>query len=315
MLTFLGRRLAMLVVTMVVASAIVFTVLEVLPGDPALLILGINAQEDTLAALRAEMGFDRPALVRYFTWVGGFFTGHLGVSHTYSVPVADLIGARLAITVPLAVLAFLMSTLIAVPLGLFAASHHNRPGDYGVMVFSQIGIAVPEFWFGILMVLLFAVTLGWLPAGGFPGWDAGLFPALGALLLPATALAVSQAAILARVTRSAVLEVLRADFVRTARAKGVGEGAILFGHVLRNAAIPMVTILGLQIAFLLAGVIVVENVFTLPGLGRLVYQAVIQRDVIVVRDVVVMLVGMVVFVNFLIDVAYTLIDPRPKVAA
>lgn len=315
MLTFLGRRLAMLVLTMAVASAIVFTVLEVLPGDPALLILGVNAQEDTLAALRAEMGFDRPALVRYVTWVGGFFTGHLGISHTYSVPVTELIAERLVITVPLALLAFVLSTALAVPLGLYAATHHNRPGDYGVMAFSQIGIAMPEFWLGILMVLLFAVTLGWLPAIGFPGWEAGIFPALRALLLPATALAVSQAAILARVTRSAVLEVLRADFVRTARAKGVSEGAILYGHVLRNAAIPMVTILGLQVAFLLAGVIVVENVFTLPGLGRLVYQAVIQRDVIVVRDVVVLLVGMVVVVNFLVDLAYALIDPRPKGAA
>ena len=305
----------MLVLTMAVASAIVFTVLEVLPGDPALLILGVNAQEDTLAALRAEMGFDRPALVRYVTWVGGFFSGHLGISHTYSVPVAELIGERLAITAPLALLAFVLSTALAVPLGMYAATHHNRPGDYGVMVFSQIGIAMPEFWLGILMVLLFAVTLGWLPAIGFPGWEAGIFPALRALLLPATALAVSQAAILARVTRSAVLEVLRADFVRTARAKGVSEGAILYGHVLRNAAIPMVTILGLQVAFLLAGVIVVENVFTLPGLGRLVYQAVTQRDVIVVRDVVVLLVGMVVVVNFLVDLAYALIDPRPKGAA
>ncbi len=312
MLTFLGRRMAMLVVTMAVASAVVFIVLEVLPGDPALLILGVNAQDDTLAALRAEMGFDRPPLERYLTWVAGLLTGHMGKSHTYAVPVAELVGARLAITVPLALMAFVLSTAIAVPLGMFAATRHNRLGDYGVMAFSQIGIAVPEFWFGILMVLLFAVTLGWLPAGGFAGWEAGVGPALRSLILPATALAVSQAAILARITRSAVLETLGADFVRTARAKGVGEGAILFRHVLRNAAIPMVTILGLQLAFLLGGVIVVENVFTLPGLGRLVYLAVSQRDVIVVRDVVVLLVAMVVVVNFLVDVAYVLIDPRPK---
>ena len=314
MLTFLGRRMAMLVVTMAVASAVVFIVLEVLPGDPALLILGVNAQDDTLAALRAEMGFDRPPLERYLTWVAGLLTGHMGKSHTYAVPVAELVGPRLAITVPLALMAFVLSTAIAVPLGMFAATRHNRLGDYGVMAFSQIGIAVPEFWFGILMVLLFAVTLGWLPAGGFAGWEAGVGPALRSLILPATALAVSQAAILARITRSAVLETLGADFVRTARAKGVGEGAILFRHVLRNAAIPMVTILGLQLAFLLGGVIVVENVFTLPGLGRLVYLAVTQRDVIVVRDVVVLLVAMVVVVNFLVDVAYVLIDPRPKVA-
>lgn len=313
MLTFLGRRLAALVLTIAVASAIIFTTLEVLPGDPALLMLGINAEADTLAALRAEMGFDRPALVRYVTWVNGLITGHMGTSHTYSVPVAELIAERLVVTVPLALMAFIISTALSVPLGMYAATRRNRLGDYGVMAFSQIGIAVPEFWLGILMVLLFAVTLDWLPAVGFPGWEAGIFPSLRALLLPSVTVAVSQAAIVARITRSTVLEVLHADFVRTARAKGVGENTILFGHVLRNAAIPIVTILGLQMAFLLAGVIVVENVFTLPGLGRLVYQAVTQRDVIVVRDVVMLLVGMVVVINFLVDLAYALIDPRLKV--
>jgi len=313
MLTFVARRFLALVVTLLIASLVVFLVLEVLPGDPALLMLGINAEEDTLRALRAEMGLDRPAWLRYLAWLGGMAGGSLGSSHTYSVPVAELIAERLEITVPLALIAFALSTLIAVPLGMLAAVKHNRAGDWGVMAFSQLGLAVPEFWFGILLVLLFAVTLGWFPAGGFAGWDAGVGPALTSLLLPALALAVSQAAILARVTRSAVLEAFHADYVRTARAKGVRESAVLFRHVLRNALVPMVTILGLQLAFLMAGVIVIENVFFLPGLGRLVYQAVSQRDVIVVRDVVLLLVAMVVFVNFAVDVAYSLIDPRPKV--
>jgi len=313
MLTFVARRFLALVVTLLIASLVVFLVLEVLPGDPALLMLGINAEEDTLRALRAEMGLDRPAWLRYLAWLGGMAGGTLGSSHTYSVPVAELIAERLEITVPLALIAFALSTLIAVPLGMLAAVKHNRAGDWGVMAFSQLGLAVPEFWFGILLVLLFAVTLGWFPAGGFAGWDAGVGPALTSLLLPALALAVSQAAILARVTRSAVLEAFHADYVRTARAKGVRESAVLFRHVLRNALVPMVTILGLQLAFLMAGVIVIENVFFLPGLGRLVYQAVSQRDVIVVRDVVLLLVAMVVFVNFAVDVAYSLIDPRPKV--
>ena len=315
MTTYLLRRLVAFVVSLIAASIIIFVVLEVLPGDSALLILGVNAQADTLAALRAEMGLDRPAIVRYLAWVADFSRGELGVSHTYGVPVASLVVERLAITVPLALGAFALSTLVALPLGILAASRRGRVADYGVMAFAQIGLAVPEFWFGILLVLLFAVQLGWFPAGGFTGWDNGVGPALWSLLLPASALAVSQAAILARVTRSAVLDALGADYVRTARAKGATERAILFGHVLRNALTPMVTIMGLQIAFLLAGVIVVENVFFLPGLGRLVYQAVSQRDIIVVRDVVLLLVAMVVAVNLLVDVAYAVIDPRPKAEA
>ena len=314
MLTFLTRRFFSLLVTMVVASLVIFLVLEVLPGDPALLILGIEAQEDTLAALRAQLGLDRPAPLRYVRWLGGLVTGHLGTSHTYAVSVGELVVARLAITLPLAFLSIVISTALAVPLGMFAATRHNRIGDYGVMGFSQLGMAVPNFWFGILLVLLFAVKLGWFPAGGFPGWEAGVGAGLWALLLPAVALALPEAAILARVTRSAVLDTLSADYVRTARAKGVAERAILIRHVLRNALVPMSTILGLQFAFLLAGSIVVENVFFLPGLGRLIFQAVSQRDIIVVRDVAVLLVGLVVVINFLVDIAYGLIDPRPRTA-
>ena len=314
MLTFVIRRATVLLATLIVASAAIFVVLEVLPGDPALLILGIEAQDDTLAALRAQMGLDRPPLERYVAWIAGMAVGQTGVSHTYAVPVGELIAARLEVTIPLALLAFAASTLLAVPLGMFAATRRNRPGDYGVMTFSQIAMAIPNFWFGILLILLFAVALGWFPAAGFPGWQAGIGASLWALVLPATALALPEAAILARVTRSAVLETLGADYVRTARAKGLTERRVLWGHVLRNALIPMTTILGLQFAFLLAGSIVVENVFSLPGLGRLIFQAVSQRDIIVVRDVVMLLVALVVVVNFLVDIAYGLIDPRPRSA-
>ncbi len=311
MLTFVIRRALILLATLMVASAAIFVVLEVLPGDPALLILGLEAQDDTLAALRAQMGLDRPPLERYLTWIAGMVVGQTGVSHTYAVPVGELIAARLEVTIPLALLAFVASTVLAVPLGMFAATRRNRPGDSGVMTFSQIGMAIPNFWFGILLILLFAVAFGWFPAAGFPGWQAGLAAGLWALVLPATALALPEAAILARVTRSAVLETLGADYVRTARAKGLAERRVLWRHVLRNALIPMTTILGLQFAFLLAGSIVVENVFALPGLGRLIFQAVSQRDVIVVRDVVMLLVALVVVVNFIVDIVYGLIDPRP----
>jgi peptide/nickel transport system permease protein len=315
MMSFLGRRLLTLGLTLWLASLVVFVVLEVLPGDPALLMLGVDARPDTLAALRAQMGLDQPAPVRYLAWTGGLLTGDLGTSHTYGVPVADLIRDRLVVTAPLAGLAMLVSTAAALPLGLLAASSRGRPADYGVMAFSQLGVAVPNFWFGILLVLWFSIGLGWFEAGGFPGWSAGIGPALKSLILPALTLGLTEAAILARVTRSAVLDTLGEDYVRTARAKGLSRGAVMRRHVLRNALIPITTIVGLQFAFLLGGAIVVENVFFLPGLGRLLFQAISQRDLIVVKDAVMVLAAMVVAVNLIVDVLYAVIDPRPKAAS
>jgi peptide/nickel transport system permease protein len=312
---FLGRRLLTLGLTLWLASLVVFVVLEVLPGDPALLMLGVDARPDTLAALRAQMGLDQPAPVRYLAWTGGLLTGDLGTSHTYGVPVADLIRDRLVVTAPLAGLAMLVSTAAALPLGLLAASQRGRPADYGVMAFSQLGVAVPNFWFGILLVLWFSIGLGWFEAGGFPGWSAGIGPALKSLILPALTLGLTEAAILARVTRSAVLDTLGEDYVRTARAKGLSRGAVMRRHVLRNALIPITTIVGLQFAFLLGGAIVVENVFFLPGLGRLLFQAISQRDLIVVKDAVMVLAAMVVAVNLIVDILYAVIDPRPKAAS
>ena len=310
MVVFLLRRFVLFVATLVVASLVVFVVLEVLPGDAAQVMLGTEASPDTVAALRKELALDRPAAERYLAWVGGLATGELGTSYTYRVPVKELIGDRLVITVPLALLAMALTTALALALGLYAASQEGRAGDAGVMIFSQLGIAVPNFWFALLLILLFAVHLKWFAAGGFPGWSAGAWPALKALILPAVSLAVVQAAILARVTRSAVLDVAREDFVRTARAKGNSRRRTLRRHVLRNALIPVVTIMGLQFSFLLAGTIIVENVFALPGLGRLVFQAINQRDLIVVKDVVVLLAALVIAINFVVDLLYAVIDPR-----
>ncbi len=313
MTLFLLRRLIGLAATLLAASLVVFIVLMVLPGDPAQVILGIGAQEDTLRAVRAELGLDRPVVERYLRWLGAALTGDLGQSYNYSEPVTGLIGERLAVTVPLALLAIALSTALALPLGVLAAAHHNRPGDYGVMAFAQLGVAVPNFWTGILLILLFAVVLGWLPAGGFPGWDEGLAAGLGALILPAIALALPQAAILSRVARSAMLDVLAEDYMRTARAKGLPRTAAIVGHALRNAMIPVATIMGLQFGFLLAGTVIVEQVFTLPGLGRLVFQAIEARDLVLVQGIVVMLVAMVVTVNFLVDLLYGLLDPRLRI--
>ncbi len=313
MLTFITRRLAALLLTLVAASAVVFVVLEVLPGDVAQIMLGTEARADTLAALRPELGLDRPAGERYVLWLAGLVSGEMGTSFTYHVPVAELVRDRLGVTLPLAVFAFLLSALVALPAGMFAAQHHNRVGDWGMMATSQLALAIPNFWLAILLILVFSVALGWLPAGGFSGWGDGVGQALRSLLLPSLALALGEAAILARVTRGAVLETLGEDFIRTARAKGLGVTAIMRRHVLRNAFIPIATILGLQFAFLVAGAVIVENVFNLPGLGRLLVQAVHQRDLFVVRDVAVLLTGLVIVVNFLVDGAYALIDPRPKV--
>jgi len=314
MTLFLLRRLATLVATLAGASVVVFVVLEILPGNAAQMLMGADASPEAVAALAAKLGLDRPPLERYATWVAGMLVGELGNSYAYSSPVATLIAERLALTVPLAVMAMLLTTVLALAAGVYAAARHNRLGDVGVMGLTQVGIAIPNFWFAILLILLFAVHLRWFSAGGFPGWGAGAWPAFKSLILPAVSLAVVQAAILARITRSAVLEVLREDFVRTARAKGLSRRAALRRHVLRNAMVPVITVMGLQFANLLAGTIVVESVFYLPGLGRLIFQSIANRDLIVVRNCVMLLAAMVVLVNFVVDVLYAVIDPRIKAA-
>jgi peptide/nickel transport system permease protein len=307
---FVFRRLAALAATVFVVSVVVFTVIRVLPGDPALLIMGTEASPEAAATLRRAMGLDRPLLVQYAEWVGGALTGDLGRSIQYDVPVGGLILSRLRVTVPLTVLAAAFMIATALPLGLYAATHHGRVGDYLAMVLSQLGIAVPSFWAGLLLILLFAVHLGWVQAGGFEGWQAGLGPGLRSLLLPALALGLIQAAILTRTTRSAVLEVLRAEHVRTARAKGLGEPIVTWKHVFRNALITIVTVVGLQLGQLLAGSIVLENVFYLPGLGRLALGAISARDLPVVQGVVVFVAVLIVTVNFVVDLVYGLLDPR-----
>ena len=307
---FLFKRLITMIITLLVASSVVFFVLEILPGDPAAVMLGINAEADTLAALRAELGLDKPIAIRYLGWLGDLVQGDLGISYTYDVPVSELIMERVILSLPLAVLSMILSTLIAIPLGIIAASNHTKPMDFLVMIFSQLGIAIPNFWFALLLIIFFSVFMGVLPAGGFAGWDAGIIPALSSLLLPTIALALPQAAILTRVTRSSLLEVLKEDYIRTARAKGSSSRRTLWRHALRNAMIPVVTIMGLQFSFLLAGTIIIENVFYLPGIGRLIFQAIAQRDLIVVKNLVILLAASVIVINFIVDMLYAVIDPR-----
>ena len=307
---YVARRLLAFLVTLLLVSLLVFVVVRVLPGDPALLIMGTEASPEAAAALRAEMGLDRPLAVQYLEWLRGAVRGDLGRSIQYDVPVGGLVASRLRVTLPLTLLAAGFMTAVALPLGMFAATRRHRWGDYLAMVVSQLGIAVPSFWAGLLLILLFAVRLGWVEAGGFAGWEAGPWPAIRSLLLPALALGLIQAAILTRTTRSAVLEVLHAEYVRTARAKGLGEGAVTWKHVFRNALITIVTIMGLQLGGLLAGSIVLEQVFYLPGLGRLALGAISARDLPVVQGVVVFVAATIVTVNFAVDLLYGWLDPR-----
>lgn len=307
---FVARRLLSLALTLLAASLVVFLALEFLPGDAAQILLGTEVREDTLAALRAQLGLDQPAYERYLRWIGGLLVGDFGESQVYRVPIWSMIEDRLTISLPLAVMAFALSTLMALPFGIAAALNRGRLADVLVMGFAQIGLAIPNFWFGILLILLFAVQLGWVGAGGFPGWEEGLLPGLQALILPAFALALSEAAILSRMVRAAMLETLGEDYIRTARAKGLTDARIVVRHALANAMIPIATLMGLQFAFLVAGAVIVENVFFLPGLGRLLLQAIFERDLILVRDLVLLLSAFVVALSFLVDIAYGVIDPR-----
>jgi peptide/nickel transport system permease protein len=306
---FLLRRFATLFVALFVASLVVFVVLQILPGDPALVILGPDAQPDTLAALRHQLGLDLPIWLRYLRWAGGLLTGDFGRSAAYDTSVASLTLQRIAVTLPLAIMAMLLATAIAIPTGVWAASRGGVV-DGGIMAVTQIGLAVPDFWLALLLILLFAVHLAWFPAGGFPGWWNGVGASLRALILPTVALAIPQAAILARVTRGAVLDVGSRDYLRTARAKGMRERGILWRHAVPNALISVTTLMGLQFSFLLVGTIIVENVFALPGLGSLLFQAIGQRDLVLVQDLVLLFAALAIVINFLVDLLNTLIDPR-----
>lgn len=307
---YVGGRLLALTLTFLAATVVVFLLIQVTPGDPAAYMMGLNANPEAVAALRSQMGLDGSLAERYVDWIGGLARGDFGVSYTYRVPVGQLIAERMAVSLPLALMALALAIAVAFPVGIFAARRRGRASDTVTMGVTQVFMAMPNFWFAMLLVLVFAVGLRWLPAGGFPGWEEGAGPALQALLLPAVALALPQAAILARVLRSALIDTLDEDYVRTARAKGLSEAQVVYRHALRNALIPTLTIVGLQFPFLLAGAVIVENVFFLPGLGRLVFQAITQRDLIVVQSVVVLLVFAVVLVNFLVDLGYAAVDPR-----
>lgn len=312
-LAYLARRGVIFAVSLAVASVLVFVVCEVLPGDPAAVLLDVRATPESLAALRHQLGTDRPLLVRYLSWVGALLTGDFGISYVSQVDIATQLAERLEVTVSLVGLGMLLALVVAVPVGGLAALGHRR--WYGTLFggISQLGMAVPAFWAGIVLSFLFAAQLRLLPANGYVplaedplGWAVHL-------ILPTVSLALVQSALLTRYVRSAVLEVAAEDYVRTARAAGRTRLGALWHHGRRNAAIPVVTVLGLQLTTLLVGAIVVESVYTLPGLGLLLLQAVADRDLLVVQGVVIVLVAAVLAVNLLTDLAYLALDPRLRV--
>lgn len=309
------ERAAILVASLVVSSILVFAFMAVLPGDPARTALGVQATEQAVAQLHQEYGLDRPLPVQYLSWVGGLARGDMGTSYISKALIAPQVADRLQVTLWLVVTSMVLALLVAVPGGVLMAVRHRRISGVVLSAVSQIGVAVPAFLAGILLITLFAVRLGWLPANGWtaPSEDPGMF--LRQLTLPALSLGLVQAAVLTRYVRSAVLDVLREDYLRTARAKGLTPYRALLRHGLRNAAVPVVTVLGLQLATLLIGAVVVERVFVVPGLGSLLLDAVSTRDLIVVQDVVMLLVVAVLLVNFVVDVLYVLIDPRLRRAS
>ena len=310
MTRYILKRFGVGAVTLFFASLVVFLVMAVLPGDPARLMLGMEATPDAVNALRRQMGLDQSLPLQYWSWLSGMLQGDFGRSFTYSSPVLQLILERLVVTAPLALIALALATLLAIPIGVYAASHRGRLADTLTMGAAQVGVAVPSFWLGLILMYVFAVWLRLMPSGGFPGWSAGPWPALKSLILPALALALPQAAILARVTRSSLLDVLNEDYVRTARAKGMPARYVLWRHALRNALIPVVTVIGIQFGFLVTGAIVVETVFSLPGLGRMIFQAITQRDLIVVQGAVMVIVAFIVALNLAVDLSYAVVDPR-----
>lgn len=314
MLGYFCRRILELLVTLFFVSLIVFFVLKVLPGDPAQIILGVNATPESLTSLRNELGLNQPVFQQYLNWLKGLLTGDLGESIFYGKSVNHLIWTRLQVTLPLTALATLMSVAIAILFGTYAATHHGGPKDFGIVVLSQLGMSVPAFWLGVLALLFFSVKFNLLPSGGFTEWGTNPVGAIRSLILPVLTLAVIQSAALTRMTRSATLEVLSQGFVSTARGKGLKEGSVIYKHVLGNSLISILTLVGLQVGQLLAGAVVIESVFHLPGLGRLLILAVQQRDLQLVQGIVTLLVGAIIVINFMVDLAYSWLDPRIRLS-
>lgn len=310
MLAFILRRFLLACLSIFLAAVLVFCALLAIPGDPATAILGLNPSPQALEALRQQLGLNEPPVTRFLGWFGGVLRGDFGTSINYRTPVRELIAERLWVSLPLALAGMLVACIIALPLGIWAALKRGSWLDPFVVSAAQLGAAVPSFWLGLLLILLFSVRLGWLPSGGFVSWTENPLGTLRSLLLPTLALGLGQAAVITRMTRSAMLETLAQDYVRTARAKGLSGRKVVLKHGLRNALVTILTVLGLSFSQVLVGAIVIEQVFSLPGLGRLALTAIGTRDFPLLQGEVLVYASIIVFLSFLVDLAYGLLDPR-----
>jgi len=310
MLEYLFKRLATIVPTLVFVSMLIFGLQQLLPGDPAMILAGEDQDPALIAHLRAKLHLDEPLPLRYAYWIGGVLQGDLGESVRTQQPVLDLIVQKLPVTIELALLAMAVALLIGIPTGIIAAVGRDTPWDYGATVFALSGLSMPNFWLGILMILLFSVQLGWLPASGYVSPAEDLRANLAAMVMPAIVLGTGIAAVLMRHTRSAMLQVLSADYVRTARAKGLSERVVVLRHALRNALTPVITLGALELGTLLSGAVLTEQVFTIPGFGKLIIDAVFNRDYAVVQGVVLVTATAYIVLNLLADLAYFAVNPR-----
>lgn len=301
---FILKRLMLLIPVLLGVSLLVFAIMSFTPGDPAQLILGENAPAEAVAELREDMGLNDPFILRYARFVGNALTGDLGQSYTSGRDVFDEIFSRFPNTLVLATLGVIIAVLIGIPVGIISATRQYSMIDSGSMIFALLGVSMPNFWLGLMMILVFAVNLGWVPSGGYSDWSS--------LILPAITLGTGSAAIITRMTRSSMLEVIRQDYIRTARAKGVSEQVVINQHALKNALIPVITVIGLQFGALLGGAVLTETVFSWPGVGRMMVDAIRQKDAPTVLGTVVFLATTFSLVNLLVDLLYGFVDPRIK---
>lgn len=310
MLNFILRRAVAAIPVMFVVAMVVFALLRLTPGDPAAIIAGDSATPDQLDQIRRMMGLDQPIYTQFFMWVGQLLSGDLGTSLLSGVPVADMIAQRMGPSIALSLSTSTVAVVVAVPLGVIAAWRQGKSLDRIVMAISVFGFSVPVFVTAYVLIFLFSIKLGWFPVQGYKPLSAGLWPFMRSISLPTLALSTVYIALIARITRTSIIEIMGEDFIRTARAKGMKEHSVLLGHALRNAAVPIVTIIGVGVAMLISGVVVTESVFNLPGLGRLVVEAVLARDYPVIQALILLFAFIYVLINLIVDALYTVFDPR-----
>lgn len=313
-MAYIIRRILLLIITLALVSLITFFVFQVMPGDPLRIMLGTEADEAQIQMLEKQLGLDQPLHTQYLNWVKGIFTGDLGQSIRFSKPVSGLILDRLPVTISLAAITLTIVIVVAIPLGMFVAKRQNKFSDIALSSVTQLGMAIPSFWLGMLLILYVGMNISFFSVSGYVPWTKSISGALGSLLLPALTIAIPQIAVKFRYVRNAILEQLRLDYVRTVRSKGISERIVMYKHVLRNSMIPILTIFGLITAEVVAGTIIVEQVFGLPGIGRLLITSISYRDFPLVQGIVMYITLVVLLVNFIVDILYSVLDPRIRLS-